>query len=163
MKRRMTSATLVAAMLLLGSFAIPASAQEVGDEFDGVTAEVCAEAIAAAYGVAESPVFDQFAEFFADGTIESDVVDEQGLIDAVVAFLATQGQTLEDTCGIYIEAAPIVIEDDPEPEPVPEPEVAGVTLTQTGANTGLLALGGLLLLALGVVAVRRTRSEVGAR
>jgi LPXTG-motif cell wall-anchored protein len=178
MKRRMTSATLVAAMLLLGSFAIPASAQDaeegpqVGDPIDGITAEVCAEAIAAAYGFQNRPVFDEnFAEFFQGGNPNAAVLEanQQGLLDAVVAFVEGQGQDFgEDLCSIYIDVAPIVI---PPPEPPVTPpappqqptEVAGVTLTQTGANTALLGLAGLVLLGLGVVAVRRTRSEVGAR
>ena len=114
MKRRMTSATLMVAVLLLGVFAVPATAQEVGDTVNGTTAETCAIAVAAAYGAAGSDdIFERFAPFFEGGTFEGDVAeeDEQALIDEVIAFLTEEGflddeTDFADICGIYLEVLP---------------------------------------------------------
>ena len=133
---------------------------------------------------------DTFAVFFLDfdddelgGVGEVADGQEQALVDATVDFLAERGQTLADVCSIYIvDVLPDVVDeedevepdpepepDTPDPDPEPEPtveieeepaEVLGVSLQRTGIDALLMAVIGVGLLGLGVLAVRRTRDEI---
>ena len=193
MQRRMTKVTALVAVLLLGVFAAPAAAQQAddeitvdvetdeGDDIEGVTALQCSVGVAQANADGNREVFDEeFADFFPDfDEATLDVGDpgedqEQALVDATVAYLETQGQTLAEVCSIYIvDVLPEVQpEATPDPDPVPpavrpelpeqadpepEPAVLGVSLQRTGIDALLMAVIGAGLLGLGVVAVRRTR------
>ncbi len=166
---------------------------DTGERIEGVTALQCAVGVAQANADLNPGVFDdRFAAFFgvdaytaaARGLSEDDVAsdEQQRFVDVTAHFLAEQGQTLSEVCSIYIIG---VLPDvgDPDPDDDDEvddtvdvdvevvaddeedvaPAVLGTTLQRTGVDALVLALFGAVLLGLGVVAVRRTRVEYGAR
>lgn len=176
MTRRIVTMLAMSA-LLLAMAAGSAFAQE------GFDAEQCAEEIATSYAEGDEAAQALYEDRFAG-------LEGEELVTAVEEWLEENDLTLDDVCTIYgavevLPEAPEVLPGDPEefepePETVPDPpaerpvppveppvdavpaEVLGISLQRTGIDAIVIALAGVTLLGLGLVAVRRTRPQSDA-
>ena len=144
MKCRLLTAATMAVMMLLGPLAATAFAQQ------GFADEGFGSCVAAVAQMDDSPLVDDI-----DG-------DERPSLEDLV----TQGLNPAEICTIYgVDILPVVEERElPEEAEVAADVVAaqptdvlGVSLARTGANTLVLALFGVMLISLGVLAVRRPK------
>lgn len=156
MKLRTTTVAVVA--LMLGMLAGPALAQDTA-ESEVESLEGCLAAFEAGF---------------------SEVLDAAGVTDtdSFEAWLKAEGFDVDDACeigGTYVpDVAAVVIErpdngtsrDDEiatviaQPVDPPAADVLGAQLARTGMDAALIALFGVALVGLGVVAVRGTRRRV---
>ena len=176
MKLRTTTVAVVA--LMLGMVAGTAWAQESPEVAD---AEECllAVLVSGANFLPEdefpAPETDEFGAIVnPDGYFESnpgivdDFLDFLDELDVDVADICELGGTyVPDVLGVVFEQPDNGTPDDDEiaavvaqPVDPPSAEVLGVQLARTGLDAAIIALIGVALLGLGVVAVRGTRGRV---
>jgi LPXTG-motif cell wall-anchored protein len=164
MGRRTRVWVVVAAVLAVGAFAAPATAQE------GFTLEECVGSIAANSGFALSDA--QRAELAAMNVTGDTLVKEvlEALFDGTddPEFVVADDETLAEICSIYgVNVLPTRFDrngnGNGDGNGVPPTEVRGTKITRglpvTGTDAIVLALIGAGLLGLGYVALRRTRDQ----
>ncbi len=144
MRGRLLTAATMAVLLLLGPLAATAFAQE------GFADEGFGSCVAAVAQLDDSPLVDDI-----DGDARPSLED-----------LIAQGLNPAEICTFYgVDVLPVVEEREPPEETEVAAEVItaqptdvlGTSLAATGANTLLLALVGVFLVGLGVLAVRRPK------
>ena len=157
MKLRTTTVAVVA--LMLGMVAAPALAQDADDP-EVASLEACLAAFEAGFPkVLEAAGVTDTDSFAAWLEAEGFDVDEACEID---------GSYVPEVLGVVIERPDNGTPDDDEIAAViaqtvepPSAAVLGVQLARTGLDAAVIALIGVGLLGLGVVAVRGTRRRTG--
>ena len=159
MKLRTTTVAVVA--LMLGMVAAPALAQDADDP-EVASLEACLAAFEAGFpkvleaaGVTDTDSFAAWLEaegFDVDEACEIDGSYVPDVLSVVFEFERPDNGTPDD------DEIAAVIAQTVEP---PSAAVLGVQLARTGLDAAVIALIGVALLGLGVVAVRGTRRRTG--
>ena len=167
MKLKPATSVAMTAVLLFGLLAVPAAGQ-TNDRIEGFDVDACVEALQAQLDGQDADLeafFSSVPGFLADPGEEPDLSE-------ITRDDLPEGLSLAEICTIYgADVLGVVIEreDNGEEEdvaaigvPTEPDEVLGVQLAVTGADTIVMVAVGLLLAAIGALAIwgtRRPRSQ----